>query len=110
MKKNKYYVPPKEKSMIKYELYMYKTYKKTLKRLLNLKKQPTREIEVITLKIGLIDQALKRLSKEDREAAQIIFFEDCTVGAAEMRGMSKGAYYNAIDRICYITAQEFDLV
>ena len=95
---------------VKFEVKSYKDNKKTLKRLLRLKNPPTREIEVITLKLKTIEAAFERLSKEDKEAAQIIVVEGLSQGEAEFRGYSKNAYYNALDRIIYAVAREADFI
>jgi hypothetical protein len=105
--KNKYKVPWHVRQYVKKELMDYKTNKKLLRKI----KGNTRELILINLRLSQIDRVLESLNKEDREAAEIIFFEQYTQSGAEIaRGLSKAAYYNAMNKIIYLTAEEMELI
>jgi hypothetical protein len=62
-------------------------------------------------RISQIENVLQSLNTEDREAAEIIFIDKYTQGGAEVaKGLSKAAFYNAMNKIIYLTAKEMELL
>ena len=85
----------------------YKSNKKLLKNY----KGDTRGLILANTRINQIERVLERLNKEDREAAELIFIDKYTQSGAEVaKGLSKAAYYNAMNKVIYLTAVEMDLI
>lgn len=109
----KYKLPLHIKNYIKQELY---DYKKNIKFIEKLQKQEpndfvTRTLLIATQKINLIENVLKKLSKEEKELIEIIFFKKTNQTQAEIYYyISKDAYYNTMNKMLYLTAIEFDLI
>ena len=92
---------------VKKELMDYKSNKK----LLAAYKGDTRGLILANTRIAKIENVLQRLNKEDREAAELIFIQKYTQSGAEIaRGLSKAAYYNAMNKVIYLVAVEMDLI
>lgn len=70
----------------------------------------TRELLIIKKRLDAIENVLCRLDMNDYQAAKIIFIDQYTREGAEMLGLSKDAYYNAMNKIIYLTAKEMDLI
>lgn len=105
--KNKYKIPWHVRQYVKKELMDYKSNKKLIGKC----KNSTREIILANLRLQQIDNVLDRLNKEDREAAELIFIDKYTQSSAEIaKGLSKSAYYNAMNKVIYLTAVEMDLI
>ena len=105
--KNGYKIPWHVRQYVKKELMDYKSNKKLLKKY----KGDTRGLILASTRINQIERVLERLNKEDREAADIIFIDKYTQSGAEIaKGLSKGAYYNAMNKIIYLTAVEMELI
>ena len=105
---NKYKIPWHVKQYVKKELMDYKSNKKLIQ-----KTKPTdnsRGLILARLRITQIERVLERLDKEDKDAAEIIFFDQYTQAGAELLGVSKSAFYRAMDKIIYLTAKEMDLI
>jgi hypothetical protein len=67
----------------------------------------TRSLLIASTRIAQIENVLNALNKEDREAAEIIFIDHYTQAGAEVaKGLSKDAYYNAMNKVIYLTAKE----
>ena len=105
--KNKYKVPWHVRQYVKKELMDYKSNKKLIGKCNN----STREIILANLRLQQIDNVFNRLNKEDREAAELIFIDKYTQSGAEIaKGLSKAAYYNAMNKTIYLVAIEMDLI
>ena len=109
----KYKLPLHIKNYVRQELYDYKKNIKSIQELQ--KKEPneiiTRTLLIATQKINQIENVLNRLSKEEQELIEIIFFKKTNQAKAETYYyISKDAYYNIMNKMLYLTALEFDLI
>lgn len=105
--KNKYKIPWHVRQYVKKELMDYKSNK----RLIANYKGDTRGLILANTRVSQIENVLNRLNKEDREAAELIFINKYTQSGAEIaKGLSKAAYYNAMNKIIYLVAIEMDLI
>lgn len=105
--KNKYKIPWHVRQFVKCELMEYESNKKLIKSF----NGDTRTLLLATKRLSQIENVLEKLNKEDREAAEIIFIDQYTQGGAEVaKGLSKAAYYNAMNKIIYLTAKEMGLI
>ena len=105
--KNKYKIPWHVRQYVKKELMDYKGNKKLVANY----KGDTRGLILINTRLAQIESVLERLNKEDREAAELIFIDKYTQSGAEIaKGLSKAAYYNAMNKVIYLTAIEMDLI
>ena len=110
MSRDKYKVPYHVKIYVERELKDYKDSKKLIKEF-DAETTSTREFLLALKRVKAIEKVLSTLGKEDREAAEIIFFEDMTQPKAEItKGISKTAYYYAKDKVIYLTARKMNLV
>lgn len=74
-------------------------------------KGDTRGLILANTRLAQIENVLNSLNKEDREAAELIFIDHYTQSGAEIaKGLSKAAYYNAMNKVIYLTAVEMDLI
>lgn len=109
----KYKLPLHIKNYVRQELYDFKKNKKIIE---DLQKQSQKEIITRTLliatqKIIQIENVLNKLSKEEKELIEIIFFKKTNQIKAEMYYyISKDAYYNIMNKMLYLTAIEFNLI
>ena len=84
---------------------------KSNKKLVANYKGDTRGLILVNMRLNQIENVLDRLNKEDREAAELIFIDKYTQSGAEIaKGLSKAAYYNAMNKVIYLTAIEMDLI
>ena len=105
--KSKYKIPWHVRQYVKKELMDYKSNKKLLKKY----KGDTRGLILANMRLAQIDNVLNSLNKEDREAAELIFIDKYTQSGAEIaKGLSKAAYYNAMNKTIYLVAIEMDLI
>ena len=105
--KNKYKIPWHVRQYVKKELMDYKSNKKLVANY----KGDTRGLILVNMRLNQIENVLDRLNKEDREAAELIFIDKYTQSGAEIaKGLSKAAYYNAMNKVIYLTAIEMDLI
>ncbi|MBR2159882.1 MAG: hypothetical protein IJ938_01060 [Clostridia bacterium] len=105
--KNKYKIPWHVRQYVKKELMDFKKNKKLMANY----KGDTRTLILANTRINQIENVLNRLNKEDREAAELIFIDQYSQSGAEIaRGLSKAAYYNAMNKVIYLTAIEMDLI
>lgn len=105
--KNTYKLPWHVRQYVKKELMDYKNNK----RLLANYKGDTRGLILANMRLTQIENVLNRLNKEDREAAELIFIDKYSQSGAEIaKGISKAAYYNAMNKVIYLTAIEMDLI
>ena len=105
--KNKYKMPWHVRQFVKTELMEYKNNKKLVKKY----KGDTRNLLLVNTRLNQIETVLESLNKEDREAAEMIFIDKYTQSGAEIaKGLSKAAYYNAMNKVIYLVAKEMDLI
>ena len=105
--KNKYKIPWHVRQFVKKELMDYKANKKMIRNY----KGDTRALLIAHNRINQIEKVLNSLNKEDREAAELIFIDQYTQSGAEIaKGLSKAAYYNAMNKVIYLVAIEMDLI
>ena len=84
---------------------------KSNKKLVANYKGNTRGLILASKRLAQIENVLDSLNKEDREAAELIFIDKYTQSGAEIaKGLSKAAYYNAMNKVIYLTAVEFNLI
>ena len=107
MKDSRYKVKWHVRQFVKAELMDYKHNKEMLAKYKGL----TRDLIIASKRLAQIENVLQSLNQEDREAAEIIFFEKYTQAGAEVaKGLSKAAYYNVMNKVIYLTAREMDLI
>ena len=105
--KNKYKIPWHVRQYVKKELMDYKSNKKLIAKY----KGDTRGFILANMRLKQIENVLNSLNKEDREAAELIFIDKYTQSGAEIaKGLSKAAYYNAMNKVIYLVAVEMDLI
>ena len=105
--KSKYKIPWHVRQYVKKELMDYKSNKKLVAKY----KGDTRGLILANMRLAQIDNVLNSLNKEDREAAELIFIDKYTQSGAEIaKGLSKAAYYNAMNKVIYLVAVEMDLI
>lgn len=105
--KNNYKTPWHIRQFVKRELMDYKDNK----RLIENYEGDTRGLILVNKRLAQIDAVLSRLNKEDKEAFYIIFVDKYTQTGAEIaKGLGKAAYYNAMNKVIYLTAKEMDLL
>lgn len=81
------------------------------KRLVENYEGDTRGLILVNKRLSQIENVLSRLNKEDKEAFYIIFVDKYTQTGAEIaKGLGKAAYYNAMNKIIYLTSKEMDLL
>ena len=108
MKNNRYKIKWHVRQYVKSELMDFKQNKAMLA---NDKKAHTRDLILVSKRLAQIEAVLQSLNQEDREAAEIIFFDKYTQAGAEIaKGLSKAAYYNVMNKVIYLVAREMDLV
>jgi hypothetical protein len=85
----------------------YKTNRKILDRL----EGNTKALLLAEKRLKQIDNVLDSLNEEDRETAEIIFFEQYTQAGAEMaKNVTKAMYYNCMNKVIYLVAKEMELI
>jgi hypothetical protein len=105
--KNNYKIPWHVRQYVKKELMDYKSNKKLVANY----KGDTRGLILANMRLNQIENVLNSLNKEDREAAELIFIDKYTQSGAEIaKGLSKAAYYNAMNKVIYLVALEMDLI
>lgn len=105
--KNKYKMPWHVRQYVKRELMDYKSNKHLLAEY----KGSTRGLILVNKRLAQIENVLQTLNKEDREAAELIFIKQYSQAGAEIAtGLSKAAFYNAMNKVIYLTAKEMDLI
>lgn len=108
----KYKLPLHIKNYVKQELYDFKKNKKMLEALQNKSNEvTTRTLLIATQKINQIENVINRLSKEEQELVEIIFFKkNNQIKAETYYYISKDAYYNIMNKMLYLTAIELNLI
>lgn len=108
--KKRYKLPLHIRNYVKRELYDYEKNKKKLK---ELQKYTTssRTLLITTIRLEKINAVLNRLSKEEIEIIDVIFFKQHNQVYAEMHySITKDMYYNTMNKMLYLTAEEFELI
>jgi len=107
MKSSRYKIKWHVRQFVKAELMDYKQNKI----MLDNDKSHTRDLIIVSKRLAQIEAVLQSLNQEDREAAELIFFDKYTQAGAEIaKGLSKAAYYNVMNKVIYLTAREMDLI
>lgn len=103
----KYKLPWHIRQYVKTELMEYKANRKILAQL----KGNTKTILLAERRLRQIDTVLDSLNKEDRDVAEIIFFEKYSqAGAETAKNISKAMYYNCMNKVIYLVAKEMELI
>lgn len=102
------------RNYIKQELYDFNKNKQILEDLQkNLSSQliNTKSILILTKKINSIQKVYDSLVPEEQELFDIIFNKGCNqLYAKSYYNVTKDMYYNAMNKIIYLTAQEYDQI
>lgn len=104
------------RNYIKQELYDFNKNKQILEDLQsNLTKTNqlinTKSLLILTKKINSIQKVYDGLNKEEKELFDIIFNKGCNqLYAKTYYNVTKDMYYNAMNKIIYLTAQEYDQI
>lgn len=105
--KSPYKVPWHVRQYVKQELLDYRKNKKLLKNY----KGSTRSLLLAEKRLTAIDTVINKLNEEDADAAICIFFDKYSqAGAETAKGISKAAYYNAMNKVIYLVAEEMELI
>lgn len=110
MRKNNYKLPWHVRQYVKQELLDYKQNKELINKIKHYQGN-TRGLILANLRLKQIESVYNDLSKEDREAAEMIFIYKISQPMAELeKGLSKAAYYNVMNKVIYLTAQAMELI
>lgn len=105
--KNNYKLAWHIRQYVKQELLDYKSNRK----LLNSCKGSTRALILAKKRLYQIDKVLESLNVEDKEVAELIFFDKYTqAGAETAKNVTKAMYYNTMNKVIYLVAKEMDLI
>lgn len=108
--RNKYKLPWHIKQYVKKELMDYKGNRNLLEKYKKTQGN-TRDLILIKTRLTQIENVFERLYKEEREAAELIFFDHYSQPRAEIaKGISKSCYYYTMDKVIYLTAAEMELI
>lgn len=102
----RYKTPKHVRGYVKKELFDYRQNKK----ILSMKKGDTHTLLIAAKRVECIETVFLRLDDTERRAAELIFFEHATQARAEFEGIGKGAYYNTMNKVIYLTAKEMELL
>lgn len=102
---NRYRVSRHIRNYIKAELMNYEQVKNLLKDI-----EDTRALLIATKRVEAIERVFNNLNPADREVSDLIFIKHYSQAKAECLGISKHAYYNAMDKVIYLTAKEYNLI
>ena len=103
----KYKIPWHIRQYVKTELLEYKANRKILNQL----NGHTKALLLAERRLRQIDNVLDSLNDEDREVAEIIFFEKYSqAGAETAKNVSKAMYYNCMNKVIYLVAKEMELI
>lgn len=102
-----YKVPWHVRQYVKTELLEYKDNQK----ILNQFDGHTKTLLLAERRLRHINNVLERLNKEDRDVADIIFFQHYSqAGAETAKNVSKAMYYNCMNKVIYLVAKEMELI
>ena len=105
MSKERYELPWYIRQYVKAELMEYQANKKRWKDI-----KDSRLVLLIQKRLESIEKVLESLSEEERREAELIFFKRYSKEKAELEGISKHAYYNLMNKVIYMTAQELEII
>ncbi len=104
---NRYKLPWHVRQFVKQELNDYNRNKQRIAML----KGNTKSLILANERINQIEKVFDSLNAEDREVAEIIFINHYSQKKAEIeKGLSYWAYYNGMNKILYLTAEEMELI
>lgn len=101
------------RNYIKQELYDYNRNKQILKDLSIQKANQvtTKALLILTKKINSIEKVYNNLNENDQELFRIIFEKGCNqLYAKTYYSITKDMYYNAMNKIIYLVAQEYEQI
>lgn len=101
------------RNYIKQELYDYNRNKQILQELTNQKSNQvaTKTLLILTKKINNIEKVYKKLNENEKELFNIIFEKGCNqLYAKTYYNITKDMYYNAMNKIIYLVAQEYEQI
>ena len=105
----KYKIPWHVRQYVKTELLEYKANRRILNQLKA--SGSTKTLLLAERRLRQIDNVLDNLNKEDRDVAEIIFFEKYSqAGAETAKNVSKAMYYNCMNKVIYLVAKEMELI
>ena len=105
----KYKTPWHVRQYVKTELLEYKANRRILNQLKA--SGNTKTLLLAERRLRQIDNVLDNLNKEDRDVAEIIFFEKYSqAGAETAKNVSKAMYYNCMNKVIYLVAKEMELI
>lgn len=101
------------RNYIKQELYDYNRNKQILQELTSQKSNQvaTKTLLILTKKINNIEKVYKNLNENDKELFNIIFEKGCNqLYAKTYYNITKDMYYNSMNKIIYLVAQEYEQI
>ena len=101
------------RNYIKQELYDYNRNKQILHELTSQKSNQvaTKTLLILTKKINNIEKVYKKLNENEKELFNIIFEKGCNqLYAKTYYNITKDMYYNAMNKIIYLVAQEYEQI
>lgn len=101
------------RNYIKQELYDYNRNKQILQELTNQKANQvaTKTLLILTKKVNSIENVYNRLNEDDKKAFNVIFEKGCNqLYARTYYNITKDMYYNAMNKIIYLVAQEYEQI
>lgn len=101
------------RNYIKQELYDYHKNKQILQELASKKTNQvrTKTLLILTKKINNIEKVYNSLNENDKELFNIIFEKGCNqLYAKTYYNITKDMYYNAMNKIIYLVAQEYEQI
>lgn len=110
---NNYKVSYHLRNYIKQELYDYNRNKQILQDLTmkNTSKVTTKTLLILTKKVNCIENVYNRLNENEKELFNIIFEKGCNhLYAKTYYNITKDMYYNGMNKIIYLTAQEYEQI
>ena len=110
---NNYKVSYHLRNYIKQELYDYNRNKQIIQELTNQKTSQvaTKSLLILTKKVNCIENVYNKLNENDQELFNIIFEKGCNqLYARTYYNVTKDMYYNAMNKIIYLVAQEYEQI
>lgn len=110
---NNYKVSYHLRNYIKQELYDYNRNKQILYDLSKQKSNQvaTKSLLILTKKVNSIENVFNNLNDNDKELFNIIFEKGCNqLYAKTYYNITKDMYYNAMNKIIYLVAQEYEQI
>ena len=101
------------RNYIKQELYDYNRNKQILHELSSQRSSQitTKTLLILTKKVNSIENVYNNLNENDQELFNIIFEKGCNqLYAKTYYNITKDMYYNAMNKIIYLVAQEYEQI